>query len=176
MQKFTDFVKSHEASIAESRKAEAAAKYNELYEAKLKEMNAKSPLDLSEEDSKVFFEYLKSLKEADLTKADVKKMVDDKTKDLEKKVDAAEDKAKAAEDKAEDADKAADKAEKKAGQDEVTDEKSFREYAINVLKQAHGDDFDQSIADKVIDGIVSKVGKDGDWGQAIGRLTSGLGG
>jgi hypothetical protein len=44
------------------------------------------------------------------------------------------------------------------------------------LKKAHGDDYDENIAKKVIDGIVDKVGKDGDWGQAIGRLTSGLGG
>ena len=30
------------------------------------------------------------------------------------------------------------------------------------------------IADKVIDGIISKVDGD-DWGSAVGRLTSGLG-
>ena len=165
MQKFTDFVKARQTAVEEGRKAEAASKFNELYEAKLKEMGAKSPLDLNEEDSKVFFEYLKNLKEAELSKADVKKMVKDETKDLEKKVDAAEKKAEEAE-----------KDAKKAGQDEVTDEKSFREYAENVLKKAHGDDYDENIAKKVIDGIVDKVGKDGDWGQAIGRLTSGLGG
>jgi hypothetical protein len=165
MQKFTDFVKARQTAVEEGRKAEAASKFNELYEAKLKEMGAKSPLDLNEEDSKVFFEYLKNLKEAELSKADVKKMVKDETKDLEKKVDAAEKKADEAE-----------KDAKKAGQDEVTDEKTFREYAENVLKKAHGDDYDEKIAKKVIDGIIDKVGKDGDWGQAIGRLTSGLGG
>jgi hypothetical protein len=58
---------------------------------------------------------------------------------------------------------------------EVKDEKTFREYAENVLRKAHGDDYDEKIAKKVIDGISSKVGKNGDWGQAIGRLTSGLG-
>jgi hypothetical protein len=57
---------------------------------------------------------------------------------------------------------------------DVKDEKSFREYAESVLKKAHGDDYDQKIADKVIDGIVSKVEGD-DWGAAVGRLTSGLG-
>ena len=171
MQKFTEFVKARETSIEENAKAEIAAKFNELYEAKLKEMGAKSPLDLSEEDSQVFFEYLKSLKEAELTKADVKKAVKDETKDLEKKVDAAEKKADAAEDAAKDAEKDA----KKAGQDEVTDEKSFREYATNILKTAHPDDFDQKIADKVINGIIDKV-EDDNWGEAIGRLTSGLGG
>jgi len=59
--------------------------------------------------------------------------------------------------------------------DEVKDEKSFKEYAKNVLKKAHGDDYDQDIADKVINGIISKMGDSKDWGQAIGRLTSGLG-
>ena len=59
--------------------------------------------------------------------------------------------------------------------DEVKDEKSFKEYAENVLKKAHGDDYDQDIADKVINGIISKMGDSKDWGQAIGRLTSGLG-
>lgn len=57
---------------------------------------------------------------------------------------------------------------------DVTDEKSFREYAESVLKKAHGDEYDQAIADKVIDGIVSKV-EDNNWGEAVGRLTSGLG-
>jgi len=167
MQKFSEFVNEHKASIAAKSKADAALKFNELYEAKLKEFGASSPLDLSEEQSKVFFEYLQNLKEAELTKADVKKMVKSETKELEKKVEDAEKKA-------EDATKDAEKAEKKAGQDEVTDEKSFREYALSVLKKAHPKDFDQDIADKVIDGLVSKV-EDGDWGAAIGRLTSGLG-
>ena len=136
MQKFTEFVKEQK-SINESKAHEdKAAKFTELYEAKLKEMGAKSPLDLSEEDSKVFFEYLKNLKEE--IKSDAKKS-----------------------DKVEEA-------------DEVTDEKSFREYATSVLKKAHPKDFDQKIADKVIDDLSSEV-KDNDWGAAVGKLTSGLG-
>jgi hypothetical protein len=59
-------------------------------------------------------------------------------------------------------------------EDKVTDEKSFREYATEVLKTAHKDDFDQKIADKVINDLAKEV-KDGDWGAAVGRLTSGLG-
>jgi hypothetical protein len=165
MQKFTEFVKEHKSLQESKRRDEQNSKFNELYEAKLKEMGAKSPLDLSEEDSQVFFEYLKTLKEEELTKADVKKAVKDETKGLEKKIDAAE---KKAEDAVKDA--------KKAGQDEVKDEKSFKEYAENVLKKAHGDDYDEKIADKVIKGIISKMGDSKDWGQAIGRLTSGLGG
>ena len=60
-------------------------------------------------------------------------------------------------------------------EEKVKDEKSFREYAESVLKKAHGDKYDEKIANKVIDGIVSKVGQDGNWGEAVGRLTSGLG-
>jgi len=163
MQKFSEFIKEHK-TVLESKAQEAKeTQFNTLFEAKLKEMGAKSILDLNEEDLEKFNSYVKSLKE-DITKSDVKKMVKSETKDLEKKVDAAEKKA-------EDAEKDA----KKAGQDEVTDEKSFREYAEGVLKKAHGDKYDEKIGNKVIDGIISKV-KDNNWGEAIGRLTSGLGG
>lgn len=136
MQKFTEFVKEHKAILESRTQEDKAAKFTELYEAKLKEMGAKSPLDLSEEDSKVFFEYLKNLKE---------------------EIAAGEKK----EEKIEEA-------------DEVKDEKSFREYALSVLKKAHPKDFDQKIADKVINDLASEV-KDGDWGAAVGKLTSGLG-
>jgi hypothetical protein len=170
MQKFSEFVKEHK-TILESKAQEAKeTKFNSLFESKLKEMGAKTILDLNEEDLEKFNSYVKSLKE-DISKGDVKKMVKDETKDLEKKVEKAEDAAKDAEATAKDAEKDA----KKAGQDEVTDEKSFREYAEGVLKKAHGDKYDEKIGNKVIDGIISKV-KDDNWGEAIGRLTSGLGG
>jgi hypothetical protein len=136
MQKFSEFVNEQKAILESKAHEDKAAKFTELYEAKLKEMGAKSPLDLSEEDSKVFFEYLKNLKEE--IKADEKK---------------------------------ADKVEEA---DEVTYEKSFREYATSVLKKAHPKDFDQKIADKVINDLAAEV-KDGDWGAAVGKLTSGLG-
>ena len=68
----------------------------------------------------------------------------------------------------------AKKSDKVEEADEVTDEKSFREYATSVLKKAHPKDFDQKIADKVIDDLSSEV-KDNDWGAAVGKLTSGLG-
>jgi hypothetical protein len=166
MQKFSDFIKEHKSVLENNAKASKVDEFNTLYEAKLKEFGAKSLMDLDEEQMEKFNSYIKSLKE-ELTKGDVKKMVKSETKDLEKKVEKAEDLAKEAE-----AD--ADKAKKKAGQDEVTDEKSFREYAEGVLKKAHGDDYDEKIGNKVIDGIIGKV-KDDNWGEAIGRLTSGLG-
>jgi hypothetical protein len=180
MQKFTEFVKEHKVVLESKRRQDMNVEFNRLCEAKLNEMGAKSVLDLTEEETEIFNSYVKSLKE-ELSKKDVKKLVKDETKDLEKKVEKAEDAAKDAEKQAaeagkeaETATKDAEKAKKKAGQEEVTDEKSFREYAENVLKQAHGDDYDEKIGNKVIDGIISKT-KDGDWGSAIGRLTSGLG-
>ena len=147
MQKFSEFVKEHKSILETKTREEATATFNTLYEAKLKEFGAKSLMDLDEDQLETFNAYVKSLKE-DLTKG-------------AKKADISED---------------ADKPKKKSSNDEVTDEKSFREYAEGVLKKAHGDDYDEKIANKVIDGLIDKVGKDGDWGQAIGRLTSGLGG
>lgn len=55
----------------------------------------------------------------------------------------------------------------------ITSEKQFREWAETVLKKAHGDNYDQSIADKTIKDLSGDV-KDGDWGEAVGRLSSGL--
>ena len=127
MQKFTEFVNEHKSAIAAKAKADSAAKFNELYEAKLKEFNASSPIDLNEEQSKEFYEYLKTLNtKMPVNEADVK------------------------------------------------DEKTFREYAEAVLRKAHPKDYDEKIANKVIDDIAKEV-KDGDWGSAIGKLTSGLG-
>ena len=131
MQKFSEFVNEHKASIASKAKAEAASKFNDLYEAKLKEFGAESPLDLNEEQSKEFYEYLKTLNSAKMpvNEADVK------------------------------------------------DEKTFREYAESVLRKAHPKDYDEKIANKVMDDIIADVKKsdDQDWGAAVGRLTSGLG-
>jgi hypothetical protein len=130
MQKFTEFLVEHKASLENKKKAEDAHRFNELYEAKLKEFGVDSPVELNEEQSKEFFEYLKDLKNS------ASKMP--------------------------------------VNEKDVTDEKSFREYALEVLKKAHPDDFDQKIADKVISDLAAKV-KDDDWGAAVGRLTSGLG-
>lgn len=130
MQKFSEFLIEHKASVETKKRVEDALRFNELYESKLKELGVSSPVELNEKQSEEFYEYLKTLKSSTS-----KMPVNEK---------------------------------------DVTDEKSFREYAIEVLKKAHPDDFDQKIADKVIKDISSEV-KDGDWGAAVGRLTSGLG-
>jgi len=56
---------------------------------------------------------------------------------------------------------------------EIKSDEEFTEYANTVLKQAFGEDFDEAKAKEVIDGILSK--SDGDYGAAVGMLTSSLG-
>jgi len=56
---------------------------------------------------------------------------------------------------------------------EVNSEEEFQEYAETILKNAFGEDYDESKAKEVIDGIIGKV--DGDFGKAVGILQSSLG-
>lgn len=56
---------------------------------------------------------------------------------------------------------------------EVSTIEDFQEYATTVLQKAFGDEFDKEKAQKVIDGILAK--SDGDYGKAVGILTSSLG-
>ena len=52
---------------------------------------------------------------------------------------------------------------------EINNDEEFQEYAMKVLKQAHGDDFDEEKAQKAIDGLKSKYS--GDYGAMIGALS-----
>lgn len=54
----------------------------------------------------------------------------------------------------------------------IKSDDEFKEYAKEVLKDAHGDDYDEEQAEKTIDGILKKA--DGDYEKAIGMLQSGL--
>jgi len=56
---------------------------------------------------------------------------------------------------------------------EVSSIEDFQEYATTVLQKAFGEEFDKERAQKVIDGILAKA--DGDYGTAVGMLTSSLG-
>ena len=56
---------------------------------------------------------------------------------------------------------------------EIKSDDEFKEYAFTVLKKAFGEDFDEAKAQEVVDGILSKA--DGDYGTAVGILTSSLG-
>ena len=119
--------------------------------------------------------------EAEVTKADLDKVAK-KAEDAEKRADkaeaAADDAQKQADeagDKAEAADKAAEKAkDKAAGGGDIDNDKDFEKYAMDVLKKAHPDDFDEKVAQDVINGLKKK--HDGDYGAMIGALTSGFGG
>ena len=62
---------------------------------------------------------------------------------------------------------------KKISEAEVSSDKEFMEYAKEVLKAAHGDKYDEEIAMKTAKGILDKA--EGDYGVAVGMLTSGLG-
>lgn len=56
---------------------------------------------------------------------------------------------------------------------EVSSDEEFMTYAKQVLKAAHGDKYDEEKAMKTAKGILDKA--KGDYGSAIGMLTSGLG-
>lgn len=55
-------------------------------------------------------------------------------------------------------------------EEDVKDEKSFREYAMAILKKMHGDDFDEKKAKETIDGMIADKKDDEDWGVLVGKL------
>jgi len=63
--------------------------------------------------------------------------------------------------------------ESKVNEAEVKSDEEFNEYATTVLQKAFGEEFDEAKAKKVIDGILAK--SKGDYGVAVGMLTSSLG-
>jgi hypothetical protein len=56
---------------------------------------------------------------------------------------------------------------------EIKSDDEFKEYAMSVLKKAFGADFDEAKGEEVANGILKKC--DGDYGAAVGMLTSSLG-
>lgn len=62
--------------------------------------------------------------------------------------------------------------ESKVNEAEIKSDDEFKEYAMTVLKKAFGADFDEAKATEVADGILKK--SDGDYGAAVGMLTSSL--
>jgi len=55
----------------------------------------------------------------------------------------------------------------------ISNEKEFEEYAMEILKKSHPDDFDQEVADKVVSGLKSKYKS--DFGAMVGALQSSMG-
>jgi hypothetical protein len=57
---------------------------------------------------------------------------------------------------------------------EITSDEQFREYAHNLMKEAHKENYDEEKTNKVVDDLL-KDNKDANYGELIGRLRSGLG-
>jgi len=56
----------------------------------------------------------------------------------------------------------------------INSDSDFRNYAHNLMKNAHGDDYSEEETDKVVDDLL-KDNPGADYGELIGRLTSGFG-
>jgi len=63
--------------------------------------------------------------------------------------------------------------EAKVSEKEIKSDAEFEEYATEILKNAHGDKFDEAKAKEVIDGLKSKYS--GDYGAMVGALQSSMG-
>jgi hypothetical protein len=61
MQKFSEFVNEQKLQKVAKAKEDQAHKFNELYENKLKQFGVTSPIELNEEQSAEFFDYIKSI-------------------------------------------------------------------------------------------------------------------
>jgi hypothetical protein len=201
--KFSKF-KKERAAIKEARNKEIKSKrFNELFSETLKELGLSSVADLSEEQMNAFLSALKSKKinesEVNEDRAEEIEMhtmaageprpagsAGEVNKehgfDSPQTPDNAE-QAKAEDLKAEgdeievEVDGVGDEVsveESKIEEAEIKSEKEFDDYADEVLKKAHPDDFDEAIAKKVKDGLKKKY-KD-DYGAMVGALTSGFGG
>ncbi len=60
---------------------------------------------------------------------------------------------------------------------EIKDEKAFREYAKNKLKEIWGDEYDEDKANEMIEGILKdnkELVDNDDWGALIGILNKGV--
>jgi hypothetical protein len=145
-------MKKFSQAIPALHEAEGAAKselqksYAEYFKAKLNKFGAKSPADLTPEQKTEFFNEI--------------------TKDWNRGEGAT--KAGQA-----DIEEHGVKESEVVNEAEVKSEAEFKEYAMALLKKAHPDDFDEAKADATIEGILKKC--DGDFGAAVGMITSSLG-
>ena len=144
-------MKKFSQAIPALHEAEGAAKselqksYAEYFKAKLNKFGAKSPAELSPEQKSEFFNEI--------------------TKDWTRGEGAT---------KAGQADIEEHGVKESAvNEAEVKSEAEFKEYAMVLLKKAHPDDFDEAKANATVEGILKKC--DGDFGAAVGMITSSLG-
>lgn len=67
--------------------------------------------------------------------------------------------------------------EENVNEGEIKDEKALREYAHTKLKKAKGDDYDESKADEMVDGVLKdnkELVDKGDWGALVGIINKGI--
>ena len=61
-------------------------------------------------------------------------------------------------------------------EESIKNEKDFRDYAKNKFEIVFGKgEVDEKKMNKIVDAIIDKYGKDGDWGQAVGVLNKSFG-
>lgn len=56
----------------------------------------------------------------------------------------------------------------------INSAEDFRDYAHTIMKQAHGDEYSEETTNKVVDDLLND-NPNADYGELIGRLTSGFG-
>lgn len=62
------------------------------------------------------------------------------------------------------------------GKDEITDAKSFREYAKSLFDEAFGDELDVDRMGDIVDALIEKQkDEDLDWGEVVGMLQQSMG-
>ena len=124
----------------------------------LSEMEISSLMDLDEDTKLKFIETLFS----EEVVIDVEEPAEEETSEEES--DEASEEEEMSDDSDDD-----DDDEESVEEAEINSDEEFQEYAMKVLKQAHGDDFDEEKAQKAIDGLKSKYS--GDYGAMIGALS-----
>ena len=96
----------------------------------------------------------------------------DKLKDAEGKVFVTKDQVVTEDPKTSKDEPANVVVEAEMNEEEVSSDAEFKEYATTILKKAFGDKFDETEANKVIDGLTKKY--EGDYGAMVGALQSSL--
>ena len=194
MKKFSQAIPAlHEAEGA--AKSELQKSYAEYFKAKLNKFGVKSPAELSVEQKSEFFNEISKdwtrgegatkAGQADVEEHGVKESeeVNEGNERLLKQANLSSSeyqivkKLKGFDEKNYKWDSSkelyAKMEESTVNEAEVKSEAEFKEYAMALLKKAHPDDFDEAKANSTIEGILKKC--DGDFGAAVGMITSSLG-
>ena len=136
----------------------------------LSEMEISSLTDLDEDTKLKFMETLFSEEVVIDTEEEAEV---EETEESEEEVEETEDSEESEEEveETEDSEESEEEVEEteEVAEAEINNDEEFQEYAMKILKQAHGDDFDEEKAQKAIDGLKSKYS--GDYGAMVGALS-----